>query len=359
MAARIEVRDFGTSKDGKQVDYFTLDNGNGCVIGLCGYGATISSVRYADRDGKIDEVNFGFDDLASYEAHTSSMGVTVGRYANRIRNAQFTLNGEVVRLDVTNEAGHSAHGGSKGFGKQVFSGEIVETAQGKGVKFTYISADGEGGYPGELTLSVTYCLSDDGVLRYVYDAICSKDTFINITNHAYFNLDGLKADGSTNVAEHEIKLNSGFITPLDADSVCTGEVKPVGGTAFDLRQQVRIGDGLDSPHELMKATNGGYDISYILGADDGIMKDGAYVYSAKSGRAMQVKTTQPCLQFYTNANLRETLLRDGKKVNKMAGFCLEAQDYPNGPNVAHFPTEPLRAGQKYQQVIEYIFTTEA
>ena len=358
MAVTIEVRDFGTSKDGKQVDYFTLDNNN-YTVGLCGYGATISSVRYADRDGNVDEVNFGFDDLTSYEAHTSSMGVTVGRYANRIKNAQFVLNDQVVKLDVTNAAGHSAHGGLNGFGKQVFSGEIVETAQGKGVQFTYISADGEAGYPGELTLTVTYSLSDSGVLRYEYDAISTKDTYINITNHAYFNLDGIKTDGSTNVTEHEIQLNSGLITPLDADSVCTGEVKPVGGTAFDLRQQVRIGDGLDNPHELMKATNGGYDISYILGADDGQMKDGAYVYSAKSGRAMQVKTTQPCLQFYTNANLRETLLRDGKTVNKMAGFCLEAQDYPNGPNIAHFPTAPLRAGEKYHQVIEYIFTTEA
>lgn len=359
MAASIEARDFGTSKDGKQVQYFSLNNGNGCVIGLCGYGATISSVRYADRNGNIDEINFGFDDLASYEAHTSSMGVTVGRYANRIKNAQFILNDEVVKLDVTNAAGHSAHGGFKGFGKQVFDGEIVETAQGKGVKFTYISADGEGGYPGELTLTVTYYLSDKGALRYEYEAICTKDTFINITNHAYFNLDGIKADGTTNVAAHEIQLNSGFITPLDADSVCTGEVKPVEGTAFDLRQQVLIGDGLDNPNEAMKAANGGYDISYILGADDGVMKDGACVYSAKSGRAMRLKTTQPCLQFYTNANLRDTVLRGGKTVTKMAGFCLEAQDYPNGPNIAHFPTAPLRAGQKYQQVIEYIFTTEA
>ena len=358
MAVSIEVKNFGTSKDGKQVDYFTLDNGN-CQIGLCGYGATISSVRYADRNGNIDEINFGFDDLDSYEAHTSSMGVTVGRYANRIKNAQFTLNGETIQLDKNSKDVHSAHGGFEGFGKQVFAGEIVQKAHGKGVKFTYVSADGEGGYPGELILTVTYCLSDAGVLRYEYDAVSTKDTYINITNHAYFNLDGIKADGSTNVAEHEIKLNSGFITPLDADSVCTGAVKPVDGTAFDLRQQVRIGNGLENPNEAVLAANGGYDISYILGADDGVMKDGAYVYSAKSGRAMRVKTTQPCLQFYTNANLRETLLRDGKKVFKMAGFCLEAQDYPNGPNVAHFPTAPLRAGQKYHQVIEYHFFTEA
>lgn len=358
MAARIEVRDFGISADGKQVQYFTLDNGNGCTVGLCGYGATISSVRYADRNGNIDEVNFGFDDLASYEAHTSSMGVTVGRYANRIKNAQFTLNGEVIKLDVTNTAGHSAHGGLKGFGKQVFTGETIETDGNQGVKFTYISADGEGGYPGELTLNVTYSLSHEGVLRYEYAAGSTKDTYINITNHAYFNLDGIAADGSTNVAEHEIQLNSGFITPLDADSVCTGEVLSVVDTAFDLRQMVRIGNGLENPNEMMLAANGGYDISYILGANDGQMIDAAYVRSAKSGRAMRVHTTQPCLQFYTNANLRETSLRDGKTVFKAAGFCLEAQDYPNGPNIAHFPTQPLRADEKYHQVIEYIFTTE-
>lgn len=349
---------FGASQDGKHVKYFTLDNGN-CTVGLCSYGATISSVRYADRNGHVDEVNFGFDDLASYEVHTSSMGVTVGRYANRIKHAQFELNGEIVKLDKNNKDKHSAHGGFKGFGKQVFDAEIVETTGRKGVKFSYVSADGEGGYPGALSLTVTYYLSDDGVLRYEYDAVSTKDTYVNITNHAYFNLDGIKADGSTNVAEHEIQLNSSFITPLDADSVCTGEVRHVDGSAFDLRQLTRIGDGLESPNELMQAVNGGYDISYILGADDGQMKDGAYVRSAKTGRAMQVRTTQACLQFYSNANLRETLLRDGKTVFKDAGFCLEAQDYPNGPNIAHFPTKPLRAGEKYHQVIEYIFSTEA
>lgn len=357
MAVGIKVANFGTSQDGKKVEFFTLDNGNGCIVGLCSYGATISSVRYADRNGKIDEVNFGFDNLADYEAHTSSMGVTVGRYANRIKNAEFLLNGNVVKLDKNNKEKHSAHGGFKGFGKQVFDAEIVETQQGRGVKFTYISADGEGGYPGQLTLNVTYYLNEDGVLRYEYDAFCTKDTYINITNHAYFNLDGIKPQG-TNVAEHEIQLNSGFITPLDADSVCTGEVRPVANSPFDLRQLTRIGNGLENPNELMLAVNGGYDISYILGADDGQMKDGAYVYSANSGRAMRVKTTQPCLQFYTNANLRETKLRDGKTVDKAAGFCLEAQDYPNGPNIAHFPTKPLRADQKYHQVIEYHFITE-
>lgn len=356
MAVTIVESDFGTSTDGKNVKYFTLNNGT-CQIGLCAYGATISSVKYADKDGNIDEINFGFDDIASYEAHTSSMGVTVGRYANRIKNAQFILNDEVVKLDVTNAAGHSAHGGFKGFGKQVFDAKIVDIAQGQGVKFTYISADGECGYPGELTLSVTYSLNDDGTLRYEYDAISTKDTYVNITNHAYFNLDGIKPVG-TNVAEHEIQLNSGFITPLDADSVCTGEIRAVDGTAFDLRKLTRIGNGLENPTELMKAANGGYDISYILGADDGVMKQGAYVRSAKSGRAMKVNTTQPCLQFYTNANLRETKLRDGKIVDKAAGFCLEAQDYPNGPNIAHFPTQPLRAGEAYHQVIEYKFITE-
>lgn len=356
MAVSVEVKDFGTSQDGKNVQYFTLDNGS-CRVGLCGYGATISSVRYADRNGMVDEVNFGFDNLAAYEKHTSSMGVTVGRYANRIRNAQFTLNGQLIKLDANNGLGHCAHGGFKGFGKQVFTGEIVEINGKESVKFTYVSADGEGGFPGELTLSVTYSLNDDGVLRYEYDAVSTKDTYINITNHAYFNLDGIKPSG-TNVADHEIQLNSGYITPLDAESICTGEVRMVDNSPFDLRQLTRIGKGLDAPNELMQAVNGGYDISYILGADDGRMKDGAYVRSQNSGRALQVKTTQPCLQFYTNANLRETELRNGKIVTKDAGFCLEAQDYPNGPNIAHFPTEALPAGKAYHQVIEYHFITE-
>lgn len=357
MATSIDVKLFGTSQDGEKVEFFNLDNGNGCVVGLCSYGAAISSVRYADKYGDIDEVNFGFDDLASYEAHTSSMGVTVGRYANRIKNAQFMLNGVIVNLDKNSKNVHSAHGGFNGFGGQVFETEIVETTQGRGVKFSYISSDGEGGYPGELTLTVIYYLSYEGVLRFEYDAVSTKDTYINITNHAYFNLDGIAADGSTNVVDHEIQINSGFITPLDADSVCTGEVRAVDNSPFDLRQLTRIGNGIENPDELMKAVNNGYDISYILGADDGQMKDAAYVRSAISGRALRVATTQPCLQLYSNANLRETLLRNGKTVYKDAGFCLEAQDYPNGPNIAHFPTRPLKAAERYHQVIEYQFIT--
>lgn len=358
MAASIEATDFGTSQEGQKVEYFTLDSGNGCTVGLCGYGASISSVRYADRNGKIDEVNFGFDDIASYEANTSSMGVTVGRYANRIRNGQFVLNDEIVQLDLNNKGLHSAHGGFKGFGNQVFAGKIIDAKNAVAVQFNRVSFDGEDGYPGALNLLVTYTLTADNVLTLQYDAVSTKDTYINITNHAYFNLEGIADDGSANVNDHEITMFSDFITPLDAESICTGEVMPVSGTLFDLRQAKRMGDGIENPNILMKAVNNGYDISYILGADDGELKPAAYVYSPKSGRAMRVNTTQPCVQLYSNGNLRETKLRDGKTVYKDAGFCLEPQDYPNGPNIPHFPTEPLRANQPYRQIIEYTFTTE-
>lgn len=357
MTAAIIAKDFGTLENGQKIQHFTLDSGNGCQVGICEYGAIITSVKYPDRDGKTAEVSFGFDNLLDYVNSQGSFGTTVGRYANRIEGAQFELNGKSFKL-LANEGENQLHGGDDGFGFQPFKATEIKVDNGVAVKLERLSPDGEAGYPGDLITSVTYALSVDNVLTITYDATCNQDTYINMTNHAYFNLDGIADDGSTLVLDHQVTLHGDFIVPIDAQSIPTGEIRPVDNTPFDLRQPTLIRKGTENPDAEMRQVNNGYDISYVIGADDGKMKQHAYIKAAHSGRGLKVVSTQPCNQFYTCPHLTKTTLQNGKIVDKYAGFCLEAQDYPNGPNIAHFPTKPLRAGDQYHQVIEYHFITE-
>ena len=355
--AALTVKHFGTLENNQKIQHFILDSGNGCQVGISEYGAIITSVKYPDDQGKSDEVTFGFDNLPDYVNSQGSFGITVGRYANRIGGAQFKLNGQIFKLEP-NEGKNQLHGGANGFGFQAFKGTELATDNGVAIKLERVSPDGEAGYPGDLIVSVTYALSTDNVLTITYAATSNQDTYVNLTNHAYFNLDGIADDGATSVLDHEITLHGGFIVPIDAESIPTGEIRPVDNTPFDLRQPTLIRKGIENPDAEMRQVNDGYDISYIVGADDGKMKTHAYVKAAHSGRALKVVSTQPCVQFYSSVNLGKTALQNGKIVNKDAGFCLEPQGYTNGPNIAHFPTKPLRAGAHYQQVIEYHFITE-
>ncbi|MBL1420898.1 MAG: galactose mutarotase [Alphaproteobacteria bacterium] len=355
--ATFTVKDFGTLENGQKIQHFTLDSGNGCQVGISEYGAIITSVKYPDSQGKIDEVSLGFDNLPDYVNSQGSFGTTVGRYANRIGGAQFKLNGQIFKLEP-NEGKNQLHGGANGFGFQPFKGTEVAVDNAVAVKLERLSLDGEAGYPGDLIVAVTYVLSHDNILTITYDATSNQDTYINLTNHAYFNLDGIADDGSSSILDHEITLNGSFIVPIDAESIPTGEIRPVDNTPFDLRQPTLIRKGTENPDAEMRQVNNGYDINYIVGADDGKMKQHAYIKAAHSGRALKVVSTQPCVQFYSGPHLSKTTLQNGKIVNKYAGFCLEAQDYPNGPNIAHFPTKPLRANDQYTQVIEYHFITE-
>lgn len=357
MAAQVITKDFGTLSNGQKIQHFTLDNGNGCQVGICEYGAVITSVKYPDKHGASEEVTFGFDNLPDYVNSQGSFGITVGRYANRIGGAQFELNGQTHKLEA-NEGNNQLHGGEAGFGFQPFKGTQTKIDNGVAVKLERLSPDGEGGYPGDLIMSVTYSLSAENVLSIEYEATTNQDTYINLTNHAYFNLDGLKADGTTSVLDHEVTLHGGFIVPIDPQSIPTGEIRPVDNTPYDFRQPTLIRTGTENPDAEMRQVNIGYDISYIVGADDGQLKTHAYVRAAHSGRALKVVSTQPCVQLYSSVNLTKTTLQNGIIVDKYAGFCLEPQGYTNGPNIAHFPTEPLRVGETYHQLIEYHFITE-
>lgn len=357
MAASVIVKDFGTLENGQKIQHFTLDSGNGCQVGICEYGGIITSVQYADKNGKIDEVSFGFDNLPDYVNSQGSFGTTVGRYANRIGGAEFSLNSKTYKLEA-NEGKNQLHGGDAGFGFQPFKGSELNVDNGVAVKLERLSPDGEAGFPGDLIVSVTYALNTENVLTVTYDATTNQDTYVMMTNHAYFNLDGIKDDGTSSILDHEITLNGSFIIPIDAQSIPTGEIRPVDNTPYDLRQPTTIRKGTENPDAEMRQVNNGYDISYIVGEDDGALKTHAYVRGATSGRALKVVSTQPCVQFYSAVNLGKTQLQNGKTVDKYAGFCLEAQGYTNGPNIAHFPTYPLRVGEAYKQVIEYHFITE-
>ncbi|MGL1920888.1 MAG: galactose mutarotase [Hyphomicrobiales bacterium] len=357
MTESVIIRDFGSLTNNQKILHFTLDNGHNCQVGICEYGAIITSIKFPDRDGKLDEVCLGFNNLPDYVNSTGSFGTTVGRYANRITKGQFTLNDKLYQLEI-NDGNNQLHGGPNGFGFQPFKAKEIEYDDGVAIKLERVSPDGEGGYPGNLNVSVTYKLSYSNVLTIEYDAICDQDTYVNLTNHAYFNLDGIASDGSASILDHEIQIHSNFFTPLDAETLCTGEIKPVDATPFDLRELTSIRKGTENPDDEMRAVNNGYDISFVIGANDGKMKPHALVKSLKTGRALKVVSTQPCNQFYSGPHLTPTNLQDNKIVSKYAGFCLEAQDYPNGPVIPHFPTSPLLAGEKYHQIIEYHFISE-
>lgn len=348
MPQKTISRNFGTLPDKRRVKLFILDNTAGCKISLSEYGAAITSVLTPDLDGKLGEVCLGYNNVEDYVKDSQSMGVTVGRYANRIAQSQFDVNGKAYSLDA-NIAPHHIHGGTQGFGKQLWRGECLKDAGEIGVRFHRISPDGECGYPGNLDMTVTYILSEDNKLVIKYTGTSDADTYVNLTNHAYFNL---SEDGE--IGNHIININAEEITPLNDSFLATGAIESVSGSPFDLTRPKAISNGLSSPSTQM-ALVGGYDINYILQNEGGKMRTAAYVYDEKSGRSLTVNTTQPCLQFYTGNNLAGTPARDGSPLTNHAAFCLEAQDYPNGPNVDGFLTSPLKAGEVYHQVIEYHF----
>ncbi len=337
---------FGTLLSGQDVNQFTLDSGNGCQVKISEFGAAITSILLTNHLGKIQEVCLGYNNLESYVNDTESMGATVGRYANRIANSRFDLNGKTYPLS-SNIPPHQIHGGNGGFGKQFWAGRIVcETS----VSFTYTSPDGEMGYPGELECETLYTLTSDNVLQIKYQARTDKDTYVNLTNHAYFNL-GSKVD----IQDHLILINSQSITPLDPNFLVTGEIQSTLGSPFDLKKPTAIGEGLKQPNHPMRGV-GGYDINYVIGDNDGYLKHHATAFSTDSHIELQVHSTQPCLQFYTGNNLTNIKGRNGNALPTHGAFCLEAQDYPNGMNMKNFPTKPLKVGEVYQQTIEYRFS---
>lgn len=341
----ITVADWGTF-DGKPVHLFTLTNNNGVQVKISDYGGTVTSFIAPDKNGKNSSIVIGLDSLSGYTAGVPYFGATVGRYGNRIAKGKFTLDGKTYSLATNNGANH-LHGGKKGFDKQVWT--VSDTSNSKPqLTLTYLSKDGEEGYPGNLTAHITFSLTNDNRLRIEYNATTDKATPLNLTNHSYFNLTG--DAGSNTILNHSVMIDADRYTPVDSTLIPTGQLAPVKGTPFDFTTPHLIG-------ERIKQTGGtpvGYDHNFVLNKKDSSLTKVAEVTDDLSGRKLEVFTTQPGLQFYSGNFLDGSIKTSaGKPLNQYTGFCMETQHFPNSPNTLSFPSTILRPGQTFHSITEY------
>jgi aldose 1-epimerase len=339
--------------EGREVDIYTLTNRNGIELRVMTYGAAIVSLKTPDRAGKFADIVLGFDSLASYTAGVPYFGAIVGRYANRIANGRFTLDGTAYQLPK-NDGPNSLHGGDKGFDKRIWSASPFETPDGTGLRLTYVSAAGEEGYPGRLSATVTYQLRDDNSLAIDYMATTTAPTPVNLTNHAYFNLTG---DPKHTILDHVLTINADSFTPVDATLIPTGELHPVAGTPFDFRKATAIGARIDSDDEQLRLGRG-YDHNWVLAKPAaGAMTRAAMLTDPTSGRTLEVRTTQPGLQFYSGNFLDGKPAGRGTVFEHRTGLCLETQHFPDSPNRHSFPSTILRPGQTYSEHTMLLFGT--
>ena len=343
---------FGKMPDGQEVHLYTLTNSNGMQVAITDYGARIVSILAPDRNGKMADVVLGFDNLPDYMKYNTYFGALVGRYANRIGGAKFTLDGKVYHLPVNNGP-NSLHGGIKGFDKRFWTTTEIPGEE-PALEMTYFSKDGEEGYPGNMHASVVYTLMKDNSLKIDYSATTDKDTVINLTNHSYFNLAG---EGNGNILKQVLWINSDEITPVDATQIPTGKITKVDGTPFDFRTPTAIGARINEDNQQLKFGKG-YDINYILNRKGPGLELAARAYDPDSGRELEVYTTEPGIQFYSGNFLDgSTPGKGGKTYGPRSAFCLETQHYPDSPNRPQFPTTELKPGETFHQVTVFKFTT--
>lgn len=342
--AGIESDRFGVTADGVEVDRYTLRNANGLKARLITYGATLIGLHVPDRDGKLDDIVLGFDRLADYETKSPYFGCIVGRVAFRITEGKFTLDGKPYQFTL-NTGPHHLHGGAKGFSWVVWKAEPFPSEDGPAVKFTYLSPDGDQGYPGNLDVGVLYTLTDRDELRIDYTATGDRATPVNLTNHSYFNLAGA---GSGNVLDHVVQIDADRYSETDEAIIPTGRLVPVAGTPLDFNEPTAIGARIRQA--------GGYDLAYLHNHRGGSPARVAAVHEPAGGRTMEVETTAPAVVFYTGEYLDGSLQGKGNAVYpKHAGFCLETGHLPDSVNHPEFPSVILRPGQTYRHTCIYRF----
>jgi aldose 1-epimerase len=337
--------------DGTRVTRLTLANAKGMEVQAITYGVIIPSITVADREGRFDDVVVGHDNLEGYITKSRFFGAVAGRYANRIAGGRLTIDGTTYQLSLNNGPNH-LHGGVKGFDKIVWDAAIVSDPRGPSVAFRHTTPDGHEGYPGTLAAQVVYTLTNDNELIVEYSATTDKPTIVNMTQHSYFNLAG---DGSGDVCRHRITINADRYTPVDGNQIPTGELAPVEGTPFDLRQETTIGDRIDADHPQIKASLG-FDHNFVLNRRGPGLELAARLVDPGTGRTMEVRTTEPGVQFYSGNKLDGSMSGKGGHVYRArTGLCLETQHFPDSPNKPHFPSTVLRPGEKYQSTTVFAF----
>lgn len=350
--AGIKQEPFGQLPDGTAVDLFTLTNRNGVTARITNYGGIIVALSVPDRNGKMGDVVLGYDTLAEYVKRNPMFGALVGRFANRIANAKFTLNGTEYQL-APNSAGNHIHGGRKGFDKQVWQAKPVNTKAGPALVLNYLSKDGEEGYPGNLAVTVTYTLTNDNALKLEYRATTDKDTIVALTNHSYFNL-----AGAGDVRGHELQINADRTLVAGDKLIPTGEFKEVAGTPFDFRKPKAIGAEINSSDPQI-VLGRGYDHSFVLNHKPNVLTLAATVYEPVTGRVMETLTTEPGVIFYTTNGFDGSLKgKGGQAYPRYAGLCLETQHFPDSPNKPQFPSVVLKKGATFQSTTIFRFSVK-
>jgi len=352
--ATMKKQPFGKTEDGRSVDLYTLTNKSGMEVAITNFGGIVVALKVPDRNGKLDDVVLGYDNLDGYTSNTAYFGAIIGRYGNRIAHGEFALDGVTYRLPQ-NDGDNTLHGGKVGFNKRVWTVKDVSGSPGPALELTYLSKDGEEGFPGNLNVRVVYTLTDKSELRIEYFATTDKPTVVNLTNHSYFNLAG---QGNGDILGHEVVLHANRFTPVDQALIPTGELRPVKGTPFDFTKPTAIGARMNQEDQQLKVGRG-YDHNWVLNSGGrGGLSRAAEAYDAKSGRVLDVLTTEPGIQFYTGNFLDGTIHGKGGKVyNLRYGFCLETQHFPDSPNHPSFPPTLLKPGQEYRSTTVFKFST--
>lgn len=345
---------FGRMPDGDTVVRYTLTNDNGMQVRILNYGGIIQSLMVPDSNGKMGDVVLGFDSLDQYMKESPYFGALIGRFGNRIAHGTFTLNDSTYHLYL-NDGPNSLHGGKSGFDKKIWDVKPFTTDSTEGLKLHYLSKDGEEGYPGNLDVHVTYTLNNDNALRIDYEATTDKPTILNLTNHAYYNLNG----GKGTILNEKLMLNADKYVPVDSTSIPTGQILPVAGTPMDFRTPTAVGARINDDFRQLKLVHGGYDHCWVLNTDGDLSKVAASVYDPENGRFMQVYTTEPGIQFYSGNFLDSTLHgKYGDVYPKHASIVLETEHYPDSPNQPNFPSTVLNPGDTFHSSSIYKFSVK-
>ena len=352
--ASVNKASFGTTPDGQAVDIYTMSNAQGMEVRAITYGGIITSIKVPDKDGKFDDVALGFDGLEGYLKNPPFFGAIIGRYGNRIGKGRFILDGKTYTLAINNKPNH-LHGGTKGFDKVVWKAESFKKNDAAGVIFTHTSPDGDEGYPGTLSLKVTYTLTQRNEIEVDYEATTDKATPLNMTQHTYFNLAG---DGSRDVLDHLMTIRASRYTPVDSTLIPTGELASVEGTPFDFRTAAAIGARIGAKDTQIEYGKG-YDHNFVLDRTGDGLVPAAHVEELTTGRVLDVSTTEPGMQFYTGNFLDGTLTgKAGHVYKQRMGFCLETQHFPDSPNKPAFPSTIVRPGETYRSKTVFAFSVK-